>query len=139
VTATLSAVAAQGGFAPDPPGALTADRDPPGFEALGSSSPASERPTARTAEKSRAEEAHRVEAERARAEEAERARAEEAERKRRIAERERISEALVVAQKLAASQRAEVTRLQRELLRAEQSLSETGALLERLEGELSNL
>jgi hypothetical protein len=35
VTATLSALAAAGGFDPDPPGALAADRDPPGFEALG--------------------------------------------------------------------------------------------------------
>jgi hypothetical protein len=34
VTATLSAIAAAGGFDPDPPGALVADRDPPGFEAL---------------------------------------------------------------------------------------------------------
>jgi hypothetical protein len=33
VTTTLSALAASGGFAPDPEGALSADRDPPGFEA----------------------------------------------------------------------------------------------------------
>src|SRR5262245_14543192 len=32
VTTTLSAIAAAGGFVPDPPGALVADRDPPGFE-----------------------------------------------------------------------------------------------------------
>ncbi len=35
VTLTLSALAAAGGWDPDPPGALSADRDPPGFEALG--------------------------------------------------------------------------------------------------------
>ncbi|HEX4449735.1 MAG TPA: hypothetical protein VH143_02640 [Kofleriaceae bacterium] len=34
VATTLSALAANGGFDPDVPGALTADRDPPGFEAL---------------------------------------------------------------------------------------------------------
>lgn len=34
VTMTLAALAAAGGFAPDSPGALTADRDPPGFEAV---------------------------------------------------------------------------------------------------------
>jgi hypothetical protein len=34
VTATLGAIAAAGGFDPDPPGALAADRDPPGFDAL---------------------------------------------------------------------------------------------------------
>jgi len=35
VTQTLSALAAGGGWDPDPPGALSADRDPPGFEAIG--------------------------------------------------------------------------------------------------------
>jgi len=35
VTQTLSALAAAGGWDPDPPGALSADRDPPGFEAIG--------------------------------------------------------------------------------------------------------
>ena len=34
VMATLAAVAASGSFDPDPPGALTADREPPGFEAI---------------------------------------------------------------------------------------------------------
>jgi hypothetical protein len=35
ITTTLSAIAAHGGFDPDPPGALQEDRDPPGFEAAG--------------------------------------------------------------------------------------------------------
>lgn len=35
VTTTLSALAATGGFDPDPPGTLAEDRDPPGFEAVG--------------------------------------------------------------------------------------------------------
>ena len=35
VATTLSALAARGGFAPDLPGALSDDRDPPGFEAAG--------------------------------------------------------------------------------------------------------
>jgi DNA repair exonuclease SbcCD ATPase subunit len=35
VTTTLSAIAAAGGFAPDEPGMLTSDRDPPGFETMG--------------------------------------------------------------------------------------------------------
>jgi len=35
IATTLSAIAASGGFDPDPGGALTADRDPPGFEAAG--------------------------------------------------------------------------------------------------------
>lgn len=35
VTTTLSAIAVAGGFDPDPPGALSEDRDPPGFAAFG--------------------------------------------------------------------------------------------------------
>jgi len=35
VTTTLSALAASGGFEPDPEGALREDRDPPGFEVMG--------------------------------------------------------------------------------------------------------
>ena len=35
VGTTLSAIAARGGFEPEPAGALTDDRDPPGFEAAG--------------------------------------------------------------------------------------------------------
>jgi hypothetical protein len=35
VTQTLAALAAAGSWDPDPPGALSADRDPPGFEAIG--------------------------------------------------------------------------------------------------------
>lgn len=35
VATTLSAIAAHGGFGPEAPGALTDDRDPPGFDALG--------------------------------------------------------------------------------------------------------
>jgi hypothetical protein len=34
ITQTLQGLAASGGFEPDAPGQLTADRDPPGFEAL---------------------------------------------------------------------------------------------------------
>jgi len=39
VTTTLAAIAAVGGFEPDPPGALSTDRDPPGFEAVPDSVP----------------------------------------------------------------------------------------------------
>lgn len=42
VTTTLSALAAAGGFEPDPAGALVADRDPPGFEAFGMGAAGSE-------------------------------------------------------------------------------------------------
>ena len=42
VAMTLSGLAAAGGFVPDTPGALTKDRDPPGFEAFGISSSSDE-------------------------------------------------------------------------------------------------
>jgi hypothetical protein len=35
ISMTLSALAAAGGFEPEPPGTLSKDRDPPGFEAFG--------------------------------------------------------------------------------------------------------
>ncbi|HWZ91328.1 MAG TPA: hypothetical protein VNW92_20845 [Polyangiaceae bacterium] len=38
ITMTLSGLAAAGGFEPEPAGALSKDRDPPGFEALGGGS-----------------------------------------------------------------------------------------------------
>jgi hypothetical protein len=40
ITTTLSALAAAGGWDPDPPGALAADRDPPGFSGVGVIAPA---------------------------------------------------------------------------------------------------
>jgi hypothetical protein len=56
VAMTLSAVAAGGGFDPDPPGALPDDRDPPGFETMGfaaaavAAAPAAERGAAAEAD-----------------------------------------------------------------------------------------
>lgn len=131
VTTTLSAIAAQGGFAPDTPGALSADRDPPGFETLG---------FAATAPPPRVEESEAAaDAERARRLEAERRRAEEEERERRQAERERVSHALRDARTRESSQLRDRARLQEALAAAEQVLSETQDLVERLERELVSL
>lgn len=144
VTTTLSAIAAQGNFEPDAPGALSADRDPPGFEALGFGAAAPPRvevpPATAQAEASSVVAARRAEAEaEQRRIEAERRRAEEEARKRRLAERERLASALRDAKLLEASQRRDWTRLKQELEGVEQSLQETTALLERLENELSSL
>src|SRR5688572_3035159 len=62
VTTTLSALAATGGFEPDPPGALGADRDPPGFEAAGTLAP-SPKADAADAERRRLEAERRLDAE----------------------------------------------------------------------------
>jgi hypothetical protein len=133
VATTLSAVAATGGFAPDAPGALSADRDPPGFEALGFGPAA----TATSAEAPPENAESPQEAERRRAEEAERRRAEEAERQRRLAERERLSTLLRDAEQLRDTQQRDASRLRSELETAEQSLKKTQALLAELEQQLA--
>jgi signal transduction histidine kinase len=128
VAATLSAIAAAGGFEPEPPGALSADRDPPGFEALGfgaSSEPVVTKPHVNDAAE--------------RAAEAERRRAEAEAQKRRLAERERLSEQVHDARTLLAAQQRELSRLRSEAEAAEQSLKQTQALLAQLETKLSSL
>jgi hypothetical protein len=125
IATTLAALAASGGFEPDPPGALVADRDPPGFETFVASdvpSPA-KAPTA-TAKNNEA---------------AAQRRAEEEERKRRAAERERLSAALQDAKRIKSDQQREVTRLEGDLSSARQSLAETQALFAEIEEKLANL
>jgi chromosome segregation ATPase len=132
----LSALAASGGFAPDAPGALAVDRDPPGFEALdgfGSAAPSVVDKPRETAADRRAEEAER------RAAEAEQRRIEEEQRKRRLAERERLSSALRDARHLRDSQQRELSRLQAEVEAAEQTLKKSQALLDQIEAELASL
>ena len=62
VTQTLAALAASGGFDPDLPGTLAADRDPPGFEAIGigeAAAPVAKTPTALPAKRPPAAAAHK--------------------------------------------------------------------------------
>jgi hypothetical protein len=131
VTTTLSAVAASGGFAPEPDGALTSDRDPPGFETFTGEG---------TAKAAAVPSGGAVpdEAERRRAE-AERKRAEEEERQRRQAERERLSAALREARELLSAREREASRLRAELEAAEQRTKETRALLADIETKLGAL
>lgn len=136
IVTTLSALAAAGGFAPDPNGALVADRDPPGFEtfvASADAAPRADSPTAASAVTANAA------AEAERAAETERRRAEEAERERRRAERERLSTELREAQQLRGGQQREVTRLRDELEAAEQGLKRTQTLLAEIEAQLASL
>jgi hypothetical protein len=135
VVTTLSAVAATGSFAPDPPGALSADRDPPGFEALGFAEGSPVRPPERPA--APRDSAAQAAAERARAAEAQRQEREE--RARRLAERERLSTSLRKAQSVREAQLKEIERLRRELEAAEQAAKETTALLAELQAQLASL
>lgn len=168
VTATLSALAATGSFAPDPPGALSADRDPPGFDALGSgfgaapvsssgavialpqtppapaSSAASSSHASEAAARQAAEQAEvRRQAEERQRQKEEAARREEAERQaareRRDAERRRIGAALELARGQLAEERALVERLDAELATARRALEKSRDAILELEQQLARL
>jgi hypothetical protein len=164
VSANLAALAAAGGFDPDPPGALGHDRDPPGFDALafGASEPASAAPkpasaapkpaTARTtetrgraaehdeAQRERDEAARaRAEAARAKAEaEAERRRGAE-ERARAQAERRRLESALRAVKADVERHTHERERLKTELTKTENELELSLASERELEARLAKL
>jgi len=169
VTQTLAALAAAGGWDPDPPGALSADRDPPGFEAIGISNvvelpaeppanqPRSEpRPAAvhdevgaardrRNAEANQqrdaAEAARRREHEAAaeRAEAAAELRRVEAERAKTAAERHRLEAALRTARGDVVQRERDVARLERELAHARDMVGHATAVVEGLEDRLTEL
>jgi hypothetical protein len=157
VTQTLSALAAAGGWAPDPPGALTADRDPPGFEAIGISNviqfpiqprrgpdPGAATSSAEAAvhEHSDADEIKRRrdrEAAAARAGAAAELRRAEAERARAAAERHRLEAALRTAQGDVLSREREVVRLERDLATARNLVTQARAMVTDLEERLGQL
>jgi hypothetical protein len=137
---TLAGLAAAGSFDPEPAGALTKDRDPPGFAAFGGASsggsaepataktPAESPKTSARDEAAEAKRAH-AEAERARQEaEAERKRAAEARAKRQAARRTlelKVREAT-----------SELTERQREQERAAKALAAAESEVERARAKL---
>jgi hypothetical protein len=158
VTQTLSALAAAGNWAPDAPGALTADRDPPGFEAIGISNviPFPVQPrrvsepgpeTADAADATSAVREHRDademrrrrdrEATAARAEAAAEMRRAETERARAAAERHRLEAALRTAQGDVAQREREVVRLERDLATARNMVNQARAVVAGLEERLA--
>ncbi len=126
INATLLALAARGGFDPEPAGALAADLDPPGFDALGGglAEPDAQASLVREpAPVPEPEHDHRaVERERAVAAQLERDRREQ-QRLAEQAERERLQNALAAADLHAHVAAAEVERLGAELARAERALA----------------
>lgn len=141
VTQTLAALAATGGWAPDAPGALAVDRDPPGFEAIGiGTAPSPEPPSPKRAPEP-THDAHAAEREAAaaRAEAAAEARRVEAERARRAAERHRLDAALRTAQGDVGSRAREVTRLERELAAAQAAVVQAQAVVEDLAQMIAKL
>lgn len=150
IATTLSAIAATGGFDPDPPGALGADRDPPGFEAMNIALPIKPPPHERAPapkeaprddarEADRKRDAARREAEKREAalreEERRRAEAEALRRRERI----RIEAALRVATFELDKHEREVERCRAELTRAETDRDRARALKAELEHKLADV
>jgi hypothetical protein len=143
VTTTLAAIAAAGDFAPDPPGALSADRDPPGFETVsltvqpmhgeqktsGSESPSS----VAGRERGRSEALVRA------AEERQRKQREAVERARRQAERSRLQSALRAATAEVRTRERARALLERQLREAESAASAAQEQIEDLERQLAEL
>jgi hypothetical protein len=145
ITTTLAALAATGGFDPDPEGALSADRDPPGFEAVGISAPemvvrhAKAEPTAKPkAEKpdrdEAAEEEKRQQAEAA----AERRKKEQAEAKR-LAELRGIETALSGAKSELERKQKDLDRLRKAVEQAEATVEKSQAAVDEFEAKLAEL
>lgn len=151
VTTTLAALAAHGGFDPDPPGTLAEDRDPPGFEAMAAvvapTRPQRARPDTGRPKPRRAahDEAADPEARRARmradaaaraAEEAARRRR-EAEQARRAAERQRRETRLRTARLDLERRMARIAGLRKELRLAEEAADRARASVDDLERALA--
>jgi hypothetical protein len=146
VSTTLAALAASGGFEPDLPGTLSADRDPPGFDAAfsmletqGDASPKERASVSKAADSEDA--AKHAEAERdlqSKRAEAERKRL-EAEKKRLDAERTRLSAAVDRQEREVTAREGDVARLRDELASAERRLEEARTRLTSIAKELAGL
>ncbi len=143
IAGTLSAIAAAGGFDPDPPGALVADRDPPGFEALsGLGAMPAEPPPARAqpaAPELDAAERARVEREGVERAARERERVEHEARERALAERRRIEHEVQTARRRVDDANRTVERARGVLAAAESDLATARDALGVLETKLERL
>jgi hypothetical protein len=142
ISTTLSALAASGGFEPDPAGALAADRDPPGFEAaLGMLADAPLRAETEAHTANQRDDADSDAADTAAARrraEAERKRL-EAEQRRLEAERTKLNAALEKQRREVAARENDVTRLREELAAAERRLADARTKESTITDELQNL
>jgi hypothetical protein len=143
VTTTLAALAATGSFDPDPPGALQADRDPPGFEAVGIALPPEAEPEPRHKAKEHPGKAELAKAredaeERRRAEQEEKKRAEEARRKR-TAERHKLEVALRDARGEVDDKQRAVKQLEKQLEKAQADVERAQRAVDDIEARLRDL
>lgn len=129
IATTLAAIAAAGGFEPDPPGALAADRDPPGFDALNVPT----QPTTGTPQGSAVEVSAHAAAE------AKDRKRREAERARRNAERSRLETALCAARSEVGTYERERAALEKQLRAADAALGKSREIVKDLERKLAEL
>jgi hypothetical protein len=152
VTTTLSALAASGSWQPDLPGTLAADLDPPGFEALGISSVASDdddgdepvaTPRDGKAELANARAAHGKQqddhAEQHRRAEMEEKRRAEEERKRKRAERHELEAALRSAKVELSDRERAVKQLDKQLDKAQKDVAAARETVEDIESKIAAL
>jgi hypothetical protein len=143
VTTTLSALAATGGFDPDPPGALKGDRDPPGFNVTGLSPGAvgKHKPekTAAKAKPAETKREARAAERKAKAEAVAERRRVEREAKQRRVERERLERKLRIAKGVFEARKEDVARLKQELEEAEDAIEGARGVVRDIEKELTKL
>ncbi|HEY2407874.1 MAG TPA: hypothetical protein VGI10_17825 [Polyangiaceae bacterium] len=129
VESTLAGLAAAGGFEPEPAGALSKDREPPGFDAFSAASLSGVRdPAPKPAQAQNARE--EANAERKRVAE---------ERARKQAERRELEAALSKAQDEHLTRRRARERLAQELARAESDEERARATVEQAEARLASV
>lgn len=135
VTTTLSALAVGNGFAPDPPGALVADREAPGFDAFTAPDGATMprrltvvRPLPRADAGAAPRQAADAEARRRR----------DAERARRATERQRLEVKLRGARAELVARERTLTTVQRELAEAEAAVGQARVAVEAAETALES-
>jgi hypothetical protein len=149
VTTTLAALAASGGFDPDPEGALPADRDPPGFEAVGISAPEmvqrhikkddAPRPDKPDKPDTSARDQAAAEEKRQNAEAAAERRKQEAAEAKRLAELRGVESELSGARSEVDRKQRELDRLRKAVEQAEGTLAKSQAIVDELEGKLAEL
>lgn len=136
VMGTLAAVAAAGGFDPDPPGALATDREPPGFDAVRELPATAHRQPNRSSERARAAAATPLVSERKRLAAVE-AKEREEKRKDREAEHHRLRAALRDASAEVRVRERALSRLQHDLRAAEQATEDAREVVRDLERRLA--
>ncbi|HEX6275168.1 MAG TPA: hypothetical protein VFZ53_19145 [Polyangiaceae bacterium] len=139
ITSTLTALAATGNFDPEPPGALSGDRDPPGFDVQGLTGFGSgRRATGKAAEPNGKRKHADVAATKGhdRASEIAERRRLERERAERKAERERLERKLRIAQSALEARREELSRLKEKIGETTDAVAEAKRVVRELEREL---